>query len=143
MTNYRRVIERFSPGRPDQLREHEFYRLSSNHPMEYVSKFYSASRPDGLGVRVTKDLEMVEQYQGRMDSLQVMRVSFGPSEKKFGPAEAAGGGSGRGQREISRIVERFGTGEEVGAANDEEAESNDLDGSVRTENLGRILDTSK
>ncbi len=39
-----RTMERFSAGRPDKLREHEYFRKSSIDPNEYISRFYSESR---------------------------------------------------------------------------------------------------
>ena len=50
------------------------------------------------------------------------------------------GGSGR---EIAKIVERYEDEREENKAHDEKAETSDVDGSDRTENLGRVLDTSK
>jgi hypothetical protein len=39
-----KVIERFSTGRKDKLKENEFYKFGTNHPMENISKFYSTAR---------------------------------------------------------------------------------------------------
>lgn len=49
-----RVVERFSPGRSDQLKEHAYFRISASHPTEYVSKFFSDARADGLHTREFK-----------------------------------------------------------------------------------------
>ncbi len=62
-----RVVEKFSPGRCDRLREHKYFRMSSSHPVEYECRFYSEARQDGLSQRVIKELELVEQYHNRPD----------------------------------------------------------------------------
>ncbi len=60
-----RVVEKFSAGRPDRLREHERLLSSSEggsvalagaRPTEYVSKFYSEARGDGLAERRMREL---------------------------------------------------------------------------------------
>ena len=97
-----RVIEKFGPGRNDKLRQHEHYRLSSSHPTEYVSTFYSDARFDGLEKRLFKDLEMMEHYVGRLDGLKSLKAVFVIGEKKFGPAESA-----KSSKVIARITGKF------------------------------------
>ncbi len=97
------MVEKFSPGRPDRLKEHEYFRVSSSHPTEFVSKFYWDARQDGLEERRFRELDLSERYRERPDRLRSMRVTFVVGEKKFGPAEAT---SSRGQKTIAKIVEK-------------------------------------
>ena len=106
-----RVVERFAPGRPDKLKQHEYHR-SSSEPTEYVSRFHSESRPDALDKRIVKDMELAEFYEAAADNdlggglsgggggLKSMRVTFFLGEKKFGPAEE----QTKGNREIEKIT---------------------------------------
>ena len=97
-----KIIESFTNGRKDRLMEHEFYKAGAAYlagEAEDVSKYYCASRLDGLTKRVWKEMELIEQYVGRPDHLIRMDVQFIQMEKKFGPA---GGPAGR---EIGKIVE--------------------------------------
>lgn len=45
-------------------------------------------RLDGLSKRISKDMELYEEYEGRDDCLIEMTVVFGNIEKKFGPADS-------------------------------------------------------
>ncbi len=45
-------------------------------------------RLDGLAKRVSRDMELCEEYIGREDCLIEMSVIFGNIEKKFGPADS-------------------------------------------------------
>jgi hypothetical protein len=42
---------------------------------------------DGLSKRISRDMELCEEYEGREDGLIEMSVVFGNIEKKFGPAD--------------------------------------------------------
>lgn len=129
-----KVIERFAHGRKDRLSEHEFYKVGAailGGEAEDVTKYYSASRVDGLTKRVWKDMEIIEEYEGRPDHLIHMYVQFIHAEKKFGPA----GDTAKSAREICRIVETYGMHPEKGT--DEDADESNLI------SPGRILDTVK
>ena len=81
---------RFINGRKDRLSEHEFYKVGATimgSEAEDVSRYYSASRIDGLTKRVCKDMELIEEYTGRPDHMIHMNVQFVPVEKQFGPAD--------------------------------------------------------
>ena len=68
-------MEKFSHGRCDKLLQHEHSHPTSGHPAtDYVSRFYSGARVDGLTVRVYADSELTETYQGRLDGLTSMKV---------------------------------------------------------------------
>eukprot|EP00093_Oithona_nana_P004408 04408.XXX_95632_92827_1 [CDS] Oithona nana genome sequencing. len=127
-----KVIERFSNGRKDRLQEHEFFKVGAavlGGEAEDVSKYFSASRMDGLTKRVWKDMELIEEYTGRPDNLIHMDVQFVHIEKKFGPA-----GDARGAREIGRITEKYEmkSSKPVSSIDAED---------VKTKSPGRILDT--
>ena len=127
-----KVIERFANGRKDRLQEHEFFKVGAavlGGEAEDVSKYFSASRMDGLTKRVWKDMELIEEYTGRPDNLIHMDVQFVHIEKKFGPA-----GDARGAREIGRITEKYEmkSSKPVSSIDAED---------VKTKSPGRILDT--
>ena len=86
------LIFRFINGRKDRLSEHEFYKVGATivgTEAEDVSRYYSASRIDGLTKRVCKDMELIEEYTGRPDHMIHMNVQFVPVEKQFGPADSS------------------------------------------------------
>jgi len=45
------------------------------------------TRLDGLAKRISRDMELTEEYERREDGLIQMCVNFGNVEKKFGPAD--------------------------------------------------------
>ena len=132
-----KVVERFANGRKDRLLEHEFYKVGAailGGEAEDISKYYDASRLDGLTKRVWKDMELIEEYVGRPDRLIHMHVQFVQVEKKFGPA----GDTGKSAREIGKIVETYEMHKDHKA---EEDEDQDYDDGYDSFSPGRILDT--
>ena len=78
-------MEKFSHGRCDKLLQHEHSHPTSGHPAtDYVSRFYSGARVDGLTVRVYADSELTETYQGRLDGLTSMKVHEANSHRLRG-----------------------------------------------------------
>ena len=130
-----KVVERFVNGRKDRLKEREFYKMGATivgGEPEDVSRYYSASRLDGLTKRVQKDMELIEEYTGRPDHLIHMYVHFIPGEKKFGPAEQR-----KQSRDIGKIIETY----EVHTEKDDLAAEDPDD--KQSISPGRILDTDK
>ncbi len=141
-----KVIERFSNGRKDRLMEHEFFKVGAailGGEAEDVSKYFSASRMDGLTKRVWKDMELIEEYEGRPPHYLIrMHVQFVQVEKKFGPA----GDTGKSAREIGKIVETYGVHpkKHEGKTADGSADANvddEEDDVYDTFSPGRVLDT--
>lgn len=136
-TQTHQVIERFAHGRSDHLKEHQFFKHSSGgQATQYLSKFYHKSRSDGLDQRIFKDLEITEQYSGRLDGLQRMKAIFIIAEKKFGPADNT-----KRYKEVAKIIETYsGTNSFKESPTNPEGKSDPSDVQF---NPGRILDTSQ
>ncbi|TRY78534.1 hypothetical protein TCAL_04253 [Tigriopus californicus] len=135
-TRTHQVVESFAHGRPDHLKEHQFFKHSGGQPAQYLSKFYHESRSDGLEQRDFKDLEITEKYSGRLDGLQSMKAVFIIAEKKFGPADNT-----KRYKEVAKIIETY-----AGANSIKDAQTNRgaiIDPRDIQANPGRILDTSQ
>ncbi|KAK6999816.1 dynein regulatory complex subunit 7 [Biomphalaria glabrata] len=81
------VTEHFHPGRPKQLKEHNYHANATEPENERTMIFYDEARHDGLVKREEKPLSMTEHFKGREDFLFYRHVEFGKKSKKLGPQD--------------------------------------------------------
>jgi len=111
-----RVIETFSPGRPDHLRRHEYRKGQDGQhedgekEEERIFYFYASARADGLKTRATDATGMREIYAGRPDGLNAAAVTFARP-----PSDTMGQNEGRGPAIVETLLPDQADTEESGS----------------------------